>query len=89
MTDQSDLQPEQGSSEHAVQQPPAEGGSEAAPGSSGDYRDSLQSRRWNAAPLTNLEAEETDSRLVVLGLVILSAITLLVLVIGYGSGFWS
>ena len=88
MTDQSGLQPEPGGNEPTMNRPSAEGGLEPAPASSGDYRDSLQSRRWNAAPLENPEAEQTDPRMVVLGIVILSAITLVVLVGGYGSGFW-
>jgi hypothetical protein len=53
-----------------------------------DYRDQLRSSRWNAAPLQNPEVGKTDGRLVVLGVVILSAITFVVLVLGYSSGFW-
>jgi hypothetical protein len=48
----------------------------------------LQSRRWNAAPLKNPEAQKTDPRIAVAGIVLLSAITLVVIVLGYGSGFW-
>jgi hypothetical protein len=55
----------------------------------GDYRDDLRSRRWDAAPLRNPEVEKTDPRIAVAAIVILCAITLVVLVLGYGSGFWS
>jgi len=54
-----------------------------------DYRDLLRSRRWNAAPLRNPEAEKTDPRIAVLAIALLAAATLLVLVVGYASGFWS
>jgi hypothetical protein len=55
----------------------------------GDYRDELRSRRWDAAPLRNPEVEKTDPRIAVAAIVILCVITLVVLVLGYGSGFWS
>jgi hypothetical protein len=88
MSDDPDLQPEQGSGDTRMHRPSTEGGLETAPERTGDYRDQLQSRRWNAAPLENPEVEKTDPRLAVLAIVILGAITLVVLVIGYGSGFW-
>ena len=88
MTEEPGLQVGQGDSNTTMYRPSGEGGLEAASDQSGDYRDQLQSRRWNAAPLENPEVEKTDPRLAVLAIVILSAITLVVLVIGYGSGFW-
>ena len=88
MTDPALPTPEHGSKD-AMYQPSAEGGPEAAPERAIDYRDSLRSRRWDAAPLENPEAEKTDPRLAVVALLVLAAITLVVLVIGYGSGFWS
>jgi len=54
----------------------------------GDYRDELRSRRWDAAPLRNPEVDRTDPRIAVAAIVILCLITLIVLVLGYGSGFW-
>jgi hypothetical protein len=57
-------------------------------GATGDYREQLRSRRWDAAPLRNPEVEKTDPRYAVAALVIMSAVTLLVLVLGYASGFW-
>jgi hypothetical protein len=88
MTDQSSLQPEQQQGDTTTYRPSAQGGLEAAGDQTGDYRDDLRSRRWNAAPLKNPEVEKTDPRIAVVGIVILSAITLLVLVLGYGSGLW-
>ncbi len=90
MTDQTDVQPQSGT-ETTPRRLAAEDGLEAASSRTGDYRDQLQSRRWNAAPLENPEAEKTDPRLAVLALVVLGAITFIVLVIGYGiiDGFWS
>jgi hypothetical protein len=68
----------------------------AAPGShsggvreTGDYRDQLRSRRWDAAPLRNPEVEKTDPRIAVAAIVVLCAITLVILVAGYASGFWT
>ena len=87
MTDESGLQPTE-SGDTTMYRPAAEGGLEAAPDKSGDYRDELLSRRWNAAPLKNPEVEKTDPRIAVAAIVILSAITLVVLVAGYGTGFW-
>lgn len=87
MTEDSSLTPET-PSDTTMYRPSAEGGLEASPGSSGDYRDRLRSRRWNAAPLENPEAEKTDPRIAVAAIALLSAITLIVIVAGYASGFW-
>jgi hypothetical protein len=65
----------------------AGGAAETTP-ASGDYRDQLASRRWNAAPLRNPEVGKTDPRIAVAAILILAALTLLVLVVGYASGFW-
>ena len=88
MSDQSSLPSEQEQGDAAMYRPAAEGGLQATPKPTGDYRDELRSRRWNAAPLENPEVEKTDPRIAVVGIVILSAITLVVLVLGYGSGLW-
>lgn len=87
MTDESGLQRESGGT--TVYRPSPDGGLEDAPAPTADYRDRLLSRRWDAAPLRNPEAEKTDPRLAVLAVVIMAAITLGVLVLGYGSGLWS
>jgi hypothetical protein len=88
MTDQSSLPSEQEPGHAAIDGPAADGGPQATPKPTGDYRDELLSRRWNAAPLENPEVDKTDPRIAVAGIVILSAITLIVLVVGYGRGFW-
>jgi hypothetical protein len=56
---------------------------------SADYRETLASRRWDAAPLRNPEVEKTDPRIAVAAVLILATLTLIVLVLGYASGFWS
>jgi len=68
---------------------PEPSGSRVARRPTGDYRDELRSRRWDAAPLRNPEVEKTDPRIVVAAILLLCVITLVVIVVGYGSGFWS
>jgi len=87
MTDQTGREVESGE-ETTLYRPSSEGGLEAATQETGDYRDQLVSRRWNAAPLENPEVDKTEPRLAVLAFVVLAAITLAVLIVGYGSGFW-
>lgn len=87
MTDESGLEPA-GSSDTTMYRPGPDGGLEAAPREAGDYRDQLRSRRWNAAPLENPEAEKTDPRIAVAFIVGLSVVTFVVILLGYGSGFW-
>ncbi len=69
--------------------PDPDGGLEPAPVKTGDYRRQLRSRRWKAAPLSNPEVEQTDPRIAVLFVALLGVLTLVVMVVGYGSGFWS
>ena len=88
MTDQPSLQPTGQGGDTTMYRGAAEGGLEASSRSGEDYRDKLRSRRWNAAPLRNTEAEKTDPRIAVAAIVVLSAVTLVVLIVGYGSGFW-
>lgn len=88
MSDESSLQPRGEGNDTTMYSPTAEGGLEASPRSTTDYRDKLRSRRWDAAPLENAEVEKTDPRIAVAAIVMISAFTLVVLVIGYGSGFW-
>ena len=90
MTDQSSPQPSGGGGKTTMYRPSVEGGLEVAPTESGDYRDRLQSRRWNAAPLTNPEVEKTNPWLALLAIVALAAVTLIVLLLGYGVlDLWS
>ena len=89
MTDGSALRPADGEAKTTMYRPGPEGGLEAGASEVDDYRDQLRSRRWNAAPLENPEVEKTDPRIAVAALVALAAVTLLVLVVGYGVGVWS
>jgi hypothetical protein len=91
MTDQADRQlersPDTGT---AAPRRAPEADSEAVSRQAGDYRDGLRSRRWQAAPLKNPEVEKTDPRIAVLAIVLMGAITLVVLVLGYGIlDIWS
>ena len=65
-----------------------EGGLEPSSEPAVDYRSRLHSRRWNAARLENPEAEMTNPWIAVLALVVISAATFVILVLGYASGFW-
>ena len=89
MTDETGLQPAQGEAKTTMYRPGAEGGLEAAAPETIDYRDQLRSRRWDAAPLENPEAEQTDSRILVGALILLAAVTFVIIVVGYGAGLWS
>lgn len=89
MTDERGLQPAEGEAKTTLYRPGPEGGLEAGAPEVEDYRDQLRSRRWNAAPLENPEVEPPDSRIAVIALIVLAAITFVVLVVGYGAGLWS
>lgn len=89
MTDETGLQPAEGGAKTTMYRPGVEGGLEAAAPETVDYRDQLRSRRWDAAPLTNPEAEKTDPRIVVGALVLLAVVTFVIIVVGYGAGLWS
>jgi len=52
------------------------------------WRSQLRSRRWRPAPLANEELEPTSNRMAVLFWVGLAALTFVLLVVGYGIGFW-
>ena len=91
MSDQADAGRERGSDSGSAK-PGRALEARAAPASRqpDDYRDGLRSRRWKAAPLRNPEVEKTDPRMAVLAIVVVSAITFGVLVLGYGIlGIWS
>jgi hypothetical protein len=68
---------------------PGADGLEAVTPDTGDYRESLRSRRWEAAPLSNPEVEKTDPRIAVAAIVLLGLLTLVLLVVGYGVGLWN
>ncbi len=53
-----------------------------------DWRTQLQSQRWNPARLDNPEMNPTSSAASVLFWVGLGVLTFVLLLVGYGSGFW-
>jgi hypothetical protein len=53
-----------------------------------DWRSTLRSPRWNAAPLKNPEMNPTSRPASVLYWLVLGALTFAILMLGYGSGFW-
>ena len=91
MTDQAEPMPQRDhDTGSGVYRPAVAGRGGAVSRQGGDYRDGLRSRRWKAAPLQNPEVEKTDPRIAVLVIVLMSAVTLGVLVLGYGVlGLWS
>lgn len=88
MSDDSGLQDTGGSNDSKMYRAGPDGGLEATLQESGDYRDRLISRRWNAAPLENPEAEPNDPRIAVGFIVGFSVLTFILLVAGYSTGFW-
>ena len=76
--------------------PDGKGGIEARPVTTEDWRGQLRSRRWGEAlpkgrlpGLVNPEMDPTSIRKSVLTWLGLAALTFVILVAGYGSGFWS
>ena len=69
--------------------PDPDGGLEPAPVKTEDYRVQLRSRRWRAAQLKNPDVKQTDPRIAVLFVALLAGLTLVIMIVGYGSGFWS
>ena len=59
-----------------------------APEKNVDWRASLRSPRWNAAPMSNPEMNPTSRPVSALFWVVLAALTFGILVIGYSAGFW-
>ena len=67
---------------------PGPGGLEPSPAIEQDYRNRLRSRRWNLPPLRNPEAEPVTALGAILLLGGLAVLTFVILIAGYGSGFW-
>ncbi|MBA2255107.1 MAG: hypothetical protein H0W07_08345 [Chloroflexi bacterium] len=67
---------------------PVPGGLEPGPVEQKDWRGRLRSRRWRAAPLENPEGQPVGPLGGVLFFGALALLTLIVLLIGYGTGFW-
>lgn len=68
---------------------PGPDGLEPNPAAQRSWRGRLGSRRWGAPALDNPEQAPTSSRMAVLFWIFLATLTFFVLVIGYGTGFWS
>ena len=88
MTERS-MAPQEEAADTKMYRPAPDGGLEPSSSGSGDYRDRLRSRRWDAAPLENPEVEKTDPRIAVGALVLLAVVTFVIIVVGYGAGVWS
>ena len=67
---------------------PTPTGLEPSPVEQRTWRSRLVSRRWKPAALDNPELAPTSNRVAVLFWVGLAALTFVLLVVGYGSGFW-
>lgn len=52
------------------------------------WRSRLGSRRWKAAALSNPELAPTSTRMAIIFWVVLAALTFVLLLVGYGTGFW-
>lgn len=67
---------------------PTPTGLEPSPVEQRTWRSRLISRRWKPAELSNPELAPTSYRMAVLFWVGLAALTFVLLVVGYGTGFW-
>jgi len=67
---------------------PTPDGLEPNPVEQRTWRSRLVSRRWRPAALDNAEAAPTSTRMAVILWVGLAALTFVILVVGYGTGFW-
>ena len=71
-----------------LHRPYGEGGLTPGKDQPRDWRSQLQSTRWNVAKLANPEMNPTRTSAAVLFWVALAAITFVLLVVGFGTGFW-
>ena len=78
-----------------LHRPDGEGGLEPAPPAESDWRTQLRSPRWGTSlerdrlpELKNPEMNPTSTPLAVLFWLGLGALTFILLVVGYGTGFW-
>ena len=67
---------------------PSRRGLEPAPVVRRDWRRKLRAQRWGAAPLENREARLTTPLQAVLFFGALAVVTFVIIVVGYGTGFW-
>jgi hypothetical protein len=78
-----------------LHRPDGRGGLEPRPGDERNWRSQLRSSRWGASrrggklpELSNPEMNPTSTAMAVLFWLGLAALTFVLLVVGYGSGFW-
>jgi hypothetical protein len=71
-----------------LHQPDGEGGLKPRPDTPKDWRTQLRSPRWNASRLANREMNPTRTSVAVLFWLALGALTFILLLAGYGTGFW-
>jgi len=71
-----------------LHRPDGQGGVEPQTETPEDWRDQLESPRWNAAPLENPEMNPTRTWVSVAFWGALLALTFGLLLVGYGTGFW-
>ena len=67
---------------------PVPGGLEPSPEEDTNWRGRLRSRRWRPAALSNPESAPVGALGGVLFFASLALLTLIVLLVGYGTGFW-
>jgi len=72
-----------------LHRPDGQGGLEPQTETPKDWRDQLESPRWNASRLENPEMNPTRTWVAVLFWLGLGALTFVLLLAGYGSGFWT
>ncbi len=78
-----------------LHRPDGEGGLEVVAPASDDHRTQLQSKRWGASlrrgqlpRLSNREMEPTPAWIAIGFWAGLAAVTFVIIVLGYGTGFW-
>ena len=72
-----------------LHRPDGQGGLEPQTETPKDWRDQLESPRWNASRLENPEMNPPRTWVAVLFWLGLGALTFVLLLAGYGSGFWT
>ncbi|MDA8238587.1 MAG: hypothetical protein M0T75_12055 [Chloroflexi bacterium] len=71
-----------------LHRPDGRGGLEPRTETPKDWRHQLASPRWNPAALKNTEMNPTRTGVAVLFWLALGALTFVLLLVGYGTGFW-
>jgi hypothetical protein len=79
-----------------LHKPDGQGGLEKRPAQDADWRDQLRSPRWGSQigrrkrlpGLANTEMDPTSSARAVLFWIALAGLTFVLLIAGYGTGFW-